>query len=60
MRAFVRIRSLIMMIFILIQGTERTNKLIIFTVMALVFFGLNYYLFVVKKMPCGLRMTKNN
>ncbi len=59
-RGFVRIRSLIMMIFILIQWTNRLNKIIIFTVMALVFFGVNYYLFVVKKMPCGLAMKKNN
>lgn len=59
-RWFVWIRSLIMMIFILIQWTDRANKLIIFTVMALVFFGINYYLFVVKKLPCGLAMKKNN
>ncbi len=59
-RWFVWIRSLIMMIFILIQWTNRMNKLIIFTVMALVFFGVNYYLFVVKKLPCGLAMKKNN
>ena len=57
-RAFVWIRSLIMMIFILIQWTDRSNKLIIFTVMALVFFGINYYLFVIKKLPCGLAMKK--
>lgn len=47
-----------MMIFILIQGTDRANKLIIFTVMALVFFGVNYYVFIVKKVPCGLPMKK--
>lgn len=57
-RWFVWIWSIIMMIFILIQWTNRTNKLIIFTVMALVFFGINYYLFVVKKMPYGLAMKK--
>ena len=57
-RGFVWIWSLIMMIFILIQWTNRTNKLIIFTVMALVFFGINYYLFIVKKLPCGLAMKK--
>lgn len=59
-RAFVWFRSLIMMIFILIQWTDRLNKIIIFTVMALVFFGVNYYLFIVKKMPCGLTLEKNN
>lgn len=59
-RGFVRIWSIVMMIFILIQWTNRINKLIIFTVMALVFFGANYYLFAVKKLPCGLTMKKNN
>jgi len=57
-RAFVWIWSLIMMMLILIQWTDRTNKFIIFTLMALVFFGINYYLFVVKKLPCGLAMKK--
>jgi len=57
-RGFVWIRSIVMMIFILIQWTDRSNKIIIFTVMALIFFGVNYYLFIVKKMPCGLPMNK--
>jgi len=57
-RGFVWIRSIIMMIFILIQWTDRMNKIIIFTVMALVFFGVNYYLFIVKKMKCGLDIKK--
>lgn len=57
-RWFVWIRSLIMMIFILIQWTDRGNKIVIFTVMALVFFGVNYYIFVVKKVPCGLAIKK--
>jgi len=57
-RAFVWIWSIIMMILILIQWTDRLNKIIIFTLMALVFFGVNYYLFVVKKLPCGLPMNK--
>ncbi len=59
-RAFVWIWSFVMMIFILIQWTNRTNKLIIFTVMALVYFGVNYYLFLVKKLPCWLAIKKNN
>lgn len=58
-RWFVWIRSLIMMIFILIQWTDRLNKIIIFVVMALVFFGVNYYLFMVKKLPCGLAIKKD-
>jgi len=57
-RAFVWIRSIIMMIFILIQWTDRLNKIIIFTVMAIVFFGMNYYLFLVKQLPCGLAIKK--
>ena len=57
-RGFVWIWSLVMMIFILIQWTDRSNKIIIFTVMAMVFFGINYYLFVVKKLPCWLAMKK--
>jgi len=57
-RWFTWIWSIIMMIFILIQWTDRINKIVIFTVMAMVFFGVNYYLFVVKKMPCGLPMKK--
>lgn len=59
-RAFVWIWSIIMMIFILIQWANRTNKIVIFIVMALVFFGVNYYLFVIKKLPCGLSLQKNN
>jgi UDP-N-acetylmuramyl pentapeptide phosphotransferase/UDP-N-acetylglucosamine-1-phosphate transferase len=57
-RVFVRIWSLFMMILILLQWTNRMNKLIIFCMMALVFFGINYYLFVVKKLPYGLKMKK--
>jgi len=57
-RWFVWIWSIIMMIFILIQWTDRTNKIVIFTVMALVFFGINWYLFIVKKLPCGLNIKK--
>lgn len=58
-RGFTWIRSLIMMIFILIQWTDRLNKIIIFVVMALVYFGVNYYLFRVKKLPCGLNIKKD-
>lgn len=57
-RAFVWIRSLVMMVLILLQWTNRLNKIIIFVMMALVFFGVNYYLFMVKKLPCGLPMQK--
>ena len=57
-RATVRIWSLVMMILMLLQGTDRLNKIIIFVMMALIFFGINYYLFVVKKLPCGLEIKK--
>lgn len=51
-RAFVRIWSIIMMILMLMQWTNRTNKLIIFAIMAILFFWVNTYLFLIKKLPC--------
>lgn len=57
-RVFVWTWSIVMMIFMLLQGTDRTNKIIIFVLMALIFFGVNGYLFLVKKLPCGLKMKK--
>lgn len=57
-RSFVWIFSLVMMILMLIQGTNRTNKIIIFIVMALIFFGVNAYLFWIKKLPVGLEIEK--
>lgn len=57
-RAFVWIRSAIMMVLILLQGINRGHKLIVFVMMAAVFFGVNYYLFVIKKLPCGLNLKK--
>lgn len=59
-RWFVWIFSLIMMILMLMQEANRINKIWIFLIMALVFFGVNYYLFLVKKLPCGLKLEKNN
>ncbi|MCR5412727.1 MAG: hypothetical protein K6E76_07280 [Patescibacteria group bacterium] len=60
MRAFVWIFSLFMMILILLQGTNREHKIIIFIMMALLFFGINGYLFLYKKLPCGLNKEKEN
>ncbi len=57
-RVFVRGRSLVMMILMLLQGTDRLNKIIIFVLMAIIFFGVNGYLFLIKKLPCGLDKTK--
>ena len=51
-RAFVWVWSIIMMVLMLIQWTNRTNKIVIFVIMALLFFGINIYLFLIKKLPC--------
>ena len=59
-RAFVRIRSLVMMILMLMQSGNRLNKIIIFVMMALIFFGVNAYVFLVKKKPCGLQGLKKD
>jgi len=57
-RFFVWIWSIIMMILILIQGADRLNKIVIFVLMASIFFGINAYLFRWKKLPCGLEGEK--
>lgn len=59
-RVFVWIWSFMMMIMILLQWTNRWGKIIIFVMMALVFFGVNFYLFVIKKVPCGLKWLKKD
>ena len=58
-RAFVWIWSFVMMVLMLMQSANRLNKIIIFLMMAMIFFGLNYYLFVVKKLKCGLDLKKD-
>lgn len=57
-RATIRIWSGVMMVLILLQGIDRGNKVIIAIMMALLFFGINIYLFLIKKLPCGLNMKK--
>jgi len=57
-RAFIWIFSLVMMILMLMQGANRMNKVIIFLMMATLFFGINTYLFLYKKLPCGLLEKK--
>lgn len=57
-RSFVRIRSTIMMILMLLQWANRIDKVIIFALMAAVFFGVNAYIFRIKKLPCGLEIKK--
>ena len=49
--------SLVMMVLMLLQWADRWSKVIIFVVMALVFFGVNGYLFWVKKLPCGIQIA---
>lgn len=58
-RSFVWIWSLVMMVLMLMQSANRINKIIIFVMMALIFFGVNYYLFMVKKVKCGLDIKKD-
>jgi len=53
-RFFVRGWSLVMMILMLLQWADRWSKIVIFVLMALVFFWVNAYLFWVKKLPCGI------
>lgn len=50
-RVFIRWFSIFMMILMLLQGDERIDKIIIFALMAIIFFGVNRYLFWVKKLP---------
>jgi len=57
-RSFVWIFSLVMMTLMLLQWTNRTNKIIIFSVMFILFFGINAYLFWKKKLPCGFEENK--
>ena len=59
-RVFVRIWSIVMMILMLMQWINRTNKIIILIMMALIFFGVNIYLFWIKKLPCWLKINKDN
>lgn len=57
-RRFVRGRSIFFMIIILLQDTDRVAKIIIFLMMAAIFFGVNIYLFRVKKMPMEYKVEK--
>lgn len=50
-RRFVRMRSLVMTILMIVQGTNSINKWIIFSMMAIIFFVINIYLFWIKKLP---------
>jgi len=39
------------MILMLLQGDDRIDKVVIFVLMAVIFFGVNRYLFRVKELP---------
>jgi UDP-GlcNAc:undecaprenyl-phosphate/decaprenyl-phosphate GlcNAc-1-phosphate transferase len=58
-RRFVRWWSLFFMIIMLLQDTNRMSKIIIFLLMATIFFGVNIYLFWVKKMPMEYKVKKD-
>ena len=57
-RVFIRIWSMIMMILMIMQWADRFNKIVIFILMASLFFWINWYLFIYKKLPCGLQIQK--
>lgn len=50
-RGFVRVRTIIMMILMLLQGNNSFNKLIIVLIFWGMFFWVHYYLYVIKKIP---------
>jgi heme O synthase-like polyprenyltransferase len=43
--------SIVMMVLMLLQGTDKMGKLIVFMMCFVLFFGLNVYLFWIKKLP---------
>lgn len=55
-RWFVWIRSIAMMILMLLQWTSSMNKRIILIMMAALFFGINIYLFWIKKLPTEMKV----
>ena len=57
-RWFVRWWSVFFMIIMLLQDTNRMSKIIIFVLMAAIFFGVNIYLFWVKKLPMEYKVKK--
>lgn len=55
-RRFVWIRSFVMTILMILQWTSSFNKRIILIMMALLFFGVNIYLFWIKKLPTEMKV----
>jgi UDP-N-acetylmuramyl pentapeptide phosphotransferase/UDP-N-acetylglucosamine-1-phosphate transferase len=56
-RRFVRWRSIFFMVIMLLQDTNRMSKIIIFLLMAIIFCGVNIYLFWVKKLPMEYKVS---
>ena len=54
-RGFVWIRSVFLSVIMLLQDTDRVNKLVIFGMLFLIFFGVNWYVFWVKGLPSELK-----
>lgn len=50
-RVFIRWFTLMMMILMLLQWTNQFNKIVIFTMMFCIFFGVNWYIFHYKQLP---------
>ncbi len=59
-RSFVWIWTFVMMVLMLLQWTNRFAKVIVFVIMAMIFFGVNFYIFIIKKVPCGLQGLKKD
>jgi UDP-GlcNAc:undecaprenyl-phosphate GlcNAc-1-phosphate transferase len=61
-RWFMWIFSLVLMTLMLLQWPDRMGKVIIFVLVACLFFGINIYLFRVKKLPSNYRpsLTKTS
>jgi len=53
---FLWLWSLVMMILMLLQWDNKVAKIVIFVMMALIFFGVNSYIFWYKKAKCWLWM----
>jgi hypothetical protein len=58
LRRFVRVWSAMMAVLMLLQGENRRPKVIIFVMMACIFFGTHIYLYWIKKIPFELTKTK--
>ena len=56
-RWFVWIRSAMLSVLMLLQGTNSINKWIILILMACIFFGVNIYLFWIKKLPTEMKVN---